>query len=62
MKCKRIKTEDYVAHDGFVDLPYSDEVKEKMELYGYYGRDYPGHDDVKYSIILCYILLCLPGI
>ncbi len=47
---KRIKTEDYVAHDGFVDLPYSDEVKEKMELYGYYGRDYPGHDDVKYSM------------
>ena len=47
---KSIRTEDYVAHDGFVDLPYSDAVKEKIELYGYYGREYPGHDNVRYSM------------
>ena len=47
---KSIKTEDYVTSDGFVDLPYSDEIKEKMQLYGYYGREYPGHDDIRYSM------------
>ena len=47
---KSIRTEDYVTADGFVDLPYSDEVKEKIELYGYYGREYPGHDNVRYSM------------
>lgn len=47
---KNIKTYNYVAADGFVDLPYSDELKEKLELIGYYGREYPGHDTVRYSM------------
>ena len=47
---KSIKTEDYVSADGFVDLPYSDELKEKLELIGYYGREYPEHDTVRYSM------------
>ena len=47
---KSIITEDYISSDGYIDLPYSDEVKEKMELYGYYGREYPGHDNVRYSM------------
>ena len=47
---KNIKTFDYVTADGFVDLPYSNELKEKLELYGYYGREYPGHDNVRYSM------------
>ena len=45
-----ITTYNYVSKDGFIDLPYSDELKEKLELIGYYGREYPGHDDVRYSM------------
>ena len=47
---KSIRTEDYISADGFVDLPYSDELKEKLELIGYYGREYPGHNTVRYSM------------
>ena len=47
---KSIRTEDYVSSDGYVDLPYSNDVKEKIKLYGYYGREYPGHDNVRYSM------------
>ena len=47
---KNITTLNYVATDGYINLPYSDEVKEKIELIGYYGREYPGHDNVRYSM------------
>jgi len=47
---KQIKTWNYVTSDGFVDLPYSKELIEKLELIGYYGREYPTHDNVRYSM------------
>ena len=47
---KNINTDDYVSSDGYVDLPYSNEVLEQLELYGYYGREYPGHDNIRYSM------------
>ena len=47
---KNITTYNYKTKDGYIDLNYSDELKEKIELIGYYGREYPGHDDVKYSM------------
>ena len=47
---KNITTYDYIVKDGYIDLPYSEEIKEKIELIGYYGREYPGHDNVFYSM------------
>ena len=47
---KQITTWNYVVENGYVDLPYSDELKEKLELIGYYGREYPNHDNVRYSM------------
>ena len=47
---KNITTYNYVSTDGYIDLPYSEELKEELELIGYYGREYPGHDNVRYSM------------
>ena len=47
---KNIETWNYVSTDGYIDLPYSDELKKELELIGYYGREYPGHDNVRYSM------------
>lgn len=47
---KHITTYDYLGVDNVVDLKISDEIKEKLELIGYYGRDYPGHDNIRYSM------------
>ena len=45
-----ITTYNYKDSGGYINLPYSDEVKEKIELIGYYGREYPGHNNVRYSM------------
>ena len=45
---KHITTYDYV--EGDLDPGYNDETKEKLELIGYYGREYPGHDNIRYSM------------
>ena len=45
-----IKTYNYLGYDDFVDLPFSEELKEKLELIGYYGREYPNHDTDYYSM------------
>ena len=47
---KNITTYNYVDTDGNINLPYSDEVKRKIQLIGYFGREYPGHDNVRYSM------------
>ncbi len=47
---KNITTYNYVQEDGYIDLGYSEELKEKLELIGYYGREYPNHDNVRYSM------------
>lgn len=45
-----ITTFNYQDGKGEIDLPYSDEIKEKIELIGYYGREYPNHNNVRYSM------------
>ncbi len=45
-----ITTYNYIDKDNSILLDYSDEIKEKIELIGYYGREYPGHDNVRYSM------------
>ncbi len=45
-----ITTYNYIGIDNYIDLPFSDALKEKLELIGYYGREYPGHDNLKYSM------------
>ena len=47
---KHITTYNYLGTDEFIDLKINDDVKEKLELIGYYGRDYPGHDNIRYSM------------
>lgn len=45
----RVTTTTYVENDN-IDLGFSDELKEKLELIGYYGRGYKNHDSVRYSL------------
>ncbi len=47
---KHFTTYTYVGKDDFVDLGFSKELKEELELIGYYGRDYPGHNNIRYSM------------
>lgn len=47
---KNITTYSYVDSDGNINLPYSDDVKRKIQLIGYFGREYPHHDNVHYSM------------
>ena len=39
---KNITTYNYVDSGGYINLPYSDEIKRKIQLIGYFGREYPG--------------------
>lgn len=59
---KQITTYNYVGEDDFVDLGFSEELKEKLELIGYYGRDYPGHDNVRYSMAAQALIWELTGV
>ena len=59
---KHFKTYDYVGMDNFVDLSFSDEVKEQLELIGHFGRDYPGHDNVRYSMAAQALIWELTGV
>ena len=40
----------YTYVEGELDPGYSQEKLEKLELIGYYGREYPSHDNVRYSM------------
>ncbi len=40
----------YTYVEGELDPGYSEEKLEKLELIGYYGREYPSHDNVRYSM------------
>ena len=40
----------YTYVEGELDPGYSEEKLEKLELIGFYGRDYPGHDNLRYSM------------
>ena len=47
---KQITTYNYIDKDDYISLNLSEEEKENIALYGYYGREYPGHDNVRYSM------------
>lgn len=43
-----ITTSDYEGAIDWINSPYSDEVNRKIQLYGYYGYNYPGHENLRY--------------
>ena len=43
-----ITTSDYEGAIGWINSPYSDEVNRKIQLYGYYGYNYPRHENLRY--------------
>ena len=45
-----ITVHDYNGQIGWTNSPYSDEVNQKIQLYGYYGYDYPGHNTLRYRM------------
>ena len=45
-----ITVHDYNGQIGWTNSPYSDEINQKIQLYGYYGYDYPGHNTVRYRM------------
>ncbi len=45
---KMITTNNYTVENGYINIPYSDEIKDKLELVGYYGSEYPGHSGIHY--------------
>ena len=45
-----ITTHNYVGAEGWVNSPYSQEVNQKIQLIGYYGYDYPGHNTIRYRM------------
>ena len=59
---KHISTYTYVGEEEFVDLGFSEELKEKLELIGYYGRDYPGHENIRYSMATQALIWELTGV
>ena len=59
---KHITTYTYTGVSDYVDLGFSEELKEKLELIGYYGRDYPGHNNVRYSMATQALIWELTGV
>ena len=59
---KHITTYTYTGVDDFVDLDFSEELLEKLELIGYYGRDYKGHNNVRYSMATQALIWELTGV
>ena len=59
---KHISTYTYIGTSDYIDLGFSEELKEKLELIGYYGRDYPGHDNVRYSMAAQALIWELTGV
>lgn len=45
-----ITTENYVGKEGWVNSPFSDEINKQMQLIGYYGYDYPGHQTQRFRL------------
>ena len=45
-----ITTHTYNGAVGWINSPYSDEVNRKIQLYGYYGYEYPGHHTLEYRM------------
>ncbi|MBQ9833631.1 MAG: Cys-Gln thioester bond-forming surface protein [Bacilli bacterium] len=45
-----ITTHNYIGAEGFINSPYSDEINQKIQLIGYYGFEYPGHNTMRYRM------------
>ncbi len=45
-----ITTHLYEGKEGWVNSPYSNEINQKIQLIGYYGYDYPGHNTLRYRM------------
>lgn len=45
-----INTLDYVGEAGFVNSPYDDATNKLLELIGYYGYEYYGHNTLEYRM------------
>lgn len=45
-----ITTHDYIGANGFINSPYSNEINQKIQLIGYYGYEYPGHNTLRYRM------------
>ena len=45
-----ITVHDYNGQIGWTNSPYSDEINQKIQLYGYYGYDYLGHNTLRYRM------------
>ncbi len=45
-----ITAEKYYGNLKFANSRYSDEINKKIELIGYYGYDYPGHNTLHYRM------------
>lgn len=47
---KKITTSNYFETEGWIKSPFSQEINQKIQLIGYYGYDYPGHNTVRYEM------------
>jgi len=45
-----ITTSSYVGKEGWINSPFSDEINKKIQLIGYYGYDYPGHQTQRFRL------------
>lgn len=45
-----IDTHSYSGAVGWINSPYSAAVNRRIQLYGYYGYDYPGHNTMRYRM------------
>ena len=45
-----ITTHDYSGAVGWINSPYSTEINQKIQLIGYYGYNYPGHQTLRYRM------------
>lgn len=45
-----ITTNNYVGKEGWINSPFSDEINRKIQLIGYYGYDYPGHQTQRFRL------------
>ena len=43
-------TNNYIGKEGLVNSPYSAEINSKLQLIGYYGYEYPGHQTLRYRM------------
>ena len=45
-----ITTDTYVGKEGWINSPFSEEINKRIQLIGYYGYDYPGHQTQRFRL------------